>query len=52
MRLQEGELPGRVRVAEATRVFAALHDRPDDWRAVPARWGLETGSARPGARVS
>jgi ABC-2 type transport system ATP-binding protein len=37
---QESELPDRLRVAEAMRLFAAFYDRPDDWRAVLERWGL------------
>ncbi|WP_031173413.1 ATP-binding cassette domain-containing protein, partial [Streptosporangium roseum] len=33
VQLQQGELPDRLRVAEAMRLFAAFYDRPDDWRA-------------------
>ncbi|GAA3628292.1 ABC transporter ATP-binding protein [Nonomuraea rosea] len=40
VQLQESELPDRLRVAEAMRLFAAFYDRPDDWRAVLERWGL------------
>ncbi|MFD8526136.1 ABC transporter ATP-binding protein [Streptosporangium canum] len=40
VQLQQGELPDRLRVAEAMRLFAAFYDRPDDWRAVLERWGL------------
>ncbi|MFB4265040.1 ABC transporter ATP-binding protein [Nonomuraea sp. GTA35] len=40
VQLQEGELPDRLKVAEAMRLFAALYDRPDDWKAVLQRWDL------------
>ncbi|NRQ31012.1 ABC transporter ATP-binding protein [Nonomuraea sp. NN258] len=40
VQLQESELPDRLRVAEALRLFAAFYDSPDDWRAVLERWGL------------
>ncbi len=40
VQLQEGELPDRMRVAEAMRVFATLYDRPGDWREVMERWDL------------
>ncbi|MFC4007366.1 ABC transporter ATP-binding protein [Nonomuraea purpurea] len=40
VQLQESELPDRLRVGEAMRLFAAFYERPDDWRAVMDRWGL------------
>ncbi|MBF8185032.1 ABC transporter ATP-binding protein [Nonomuraea sp. K274] len=38
--LQESELPARMRVAEAMRLFSAFYDEPDDWRALLDRWSL------------
>ncbi|GAA5088668.1 ABC-2 type transport system ATP-binding protein [Thermocatellispora tengchongensis] len=38
--LQESELPARLKVAEALRLYAAFYREPDDWRAVLQRWGL------------
>ncbi|MEV0613258.1 ABC transporter ATP-binding protein [Nonomuraea sp. NPDC050404] len=40
VQLQESELPDRIRVVEAMRLFASFYDRPDDWRAVLERWDL------------
>nr|BFE79041.1 hypothetical protein GCM10020093_016420 [Planobispora longispora] len=40
MQLQESELPGRLKVAEALKLYASFYESPDDWRAVLERWGL------------
>ncbi|WP_188188987.1 ABC transporter ATP-binding protein [Nonomuraea sp. SYSU D8015] len=38
--LQEAALPDAVKVGEALRMYAALYDRPSDWRALMDEWGL------------
>ncbi|NRQ33733.1 ABC transporter ATP-binding protein [Nonomuraea sp. NN258] len=40
VQLQEAALPDALRVAEALRMYAALYDRPADWRALMDEWGL------------
>lgn len=38
--LQEAALPDALRVGEALRMYAALYDRPADWRVLLNDWGL------------
>ncbi|MEU4390564.1 ABC transporter ATP-binding protein [Kribbella sp. NPDC023855] len=38
--LQEAALPDALRVGEALRMYAALYDRPADWRELLTEWGL------------
>src|SRR4029453_18508073 len=38
--LQSSELPDRLRVGEALRLFARLAGDPVDWRALADEWGL------------
>lgn len=40
VQLQAGELPERLRVAEAVELFAAFYDDPADPRELIERWGL------------
>ncbi|MFC4058885.1 ABC transporter ATP-binding protein, partial [Planomonospora corallina] len=41
VQLQESELPDRLKVAEALRLYAGLYRAPADWRSVMERWGLD-----------
>jgi ABC-2 type transport system ATP-binding protein len=41
VQLQESALPDGIRVWEALVLFASLHARPADWRALLRDWGLE-----------
>ncbi|MBC6461662.1 ABC transporter ATP-binding protein [Actinomadura sp. HBU206391] len=38
--LQESELPDRLKVAEALKLYASFYRAPQDWRSVLERWGL------------
>ncbi|WP_327585106.1 ABC transporter ATP-binding protein [Nonomuraea sp. NBC_00507] len=38
--LQEAALPDAIKVGEALRMYAALYDKPADWRALMDEWGL------------
>ena len=40
VQLQESELPDRLKVGEALKLYASFYRKPDDWRAVMERWGL------------
>jgi ABC-2 type transport system ATP-binding protein len=40
MQLQESQLPDRLKVGEALRLYASFYDEPADWRALLAELGL------------
>ena len=40
MQLQESELPDRLKVAEALRLYSSFYDNPADWRVLLAELGL------------
>ncbi|MPY93446.1 MAG: ATP-binding cassette domain-containing protein [Acidimicrobiia bacterium] len=50
--LQSAALPDRLRVGEAVRLFATLHDEPVDLAATLEAWGLSHLRRRPFARLS
>ncbi|MFC0105767.1 ABC transporter ATP-binding protein [Kibdelosporangium aridum] len=41
MQLQESQLPGKLRVAEALRLYASFYTEPADWRALLVDLGLD-----------
>jgi len=41
MQLQESELPDRLKVAEALRLYASFYEEPADWRALLDELGLD-----------
>lgn len=40
VQLQEANLPDAIKVGEVFRMYASFYDRPADWRALMAEWGL------------
>jgi len=40
VQLQESQLPDRIKVSEALRLYASLYPHPADWRQLATTWGL------------
>ncbi len=40
VQLQESQLPDRIKVSEALRLYASLYPHPADWRQLVTTWGL------------
>ncbi|MEQ4723085.1 ABC transporter ATP-binding protein [Nonomuraea sp. B19D2] len=40
VQLQEAALPDAIKVGEALKLYASFYDKPADWRALMAEWGL------------
>ena len=50
--LQDSQLPDRIRVGEALRMYASFYPHPADWRAVLGQWGLAGQAGKQFAKLS
>jgi ABC-2 type transport system ATP-binding protein len=52
VQLQESQLPEKMRVREALRLYSSFYADPADWRRLLADWGLEDKANTPFAKLS